>query len=130
MEWIGELSDFHRAGMLNDEDFAYQRAERLHELLNIPNRKWLAWIRIGVPLAGLAGAAAWWFTRDLLMLAGAGVVVVLCVLAAIGRLSRERTNHLTTKERSDILYDLLSQDLITSEEFLAYDELLTGRTER
>jgi hypothetical protein len=130
LDWIGELSQFHRAGMLNDEDFAYQRAERLEELLDTPRRHWLAWVRIGVPLSGVAGAVAWWFTEDLWTILGAGAAVILCVLAALSRLSRERFGHLTIKERSDILYHLLSEDLITSEEFLAFDTRLTGRIKR
>jgi hypothetical protein len=130
IEWVGELSDLHRAGMLNDEDFAYQRAERLEELMDTPRRRWLGWIRIGVPLAGIAGATAWWFTNDLLAVGAACLIVVLCVFAALGRLARERKHHLTLKERSDILYELLCEGLITSEEFLAFDERLTGRTER
>ena len=130
LDWIGELKQLHSAGMLDDEDFAYQRAERLHQLLNTPRRRWLGWIRLGVPLAILGGAAAWWFSRDLMVAEAGGGIVILCFLAAIARFHRERRFHLTPKERTQILYDLLAEDLITSEEFLAYDECLTGRTER
>lgn len=127
MDWIGELSQFHDAGMLNDEDFAYQRAERLEELLETPKRRWVWWIRIGVPCAGLLGAGVWWLVRDLWVIAGAAAMVLLCVIAAMARLHYERKHHLTVKERSDILYHLLSENLISSEEFLAFDTRLTGR---
>jgi hypothetical protein len=130
MEWLGELTELHRAGVLSDEDFAYQRAERLDKLIETPRRLWLGWIRLGAPLAGAAGIAAWWWTNDIFMLAGAAVLVVLCMFAALSRLSRECVAHLTLQERSDILYDLLGQDLISSEEFLAFDERLTGRTSK
>ncbi len=130
LDWVGELKQLHAAGMLDDEDFAYQRAERLHQLLNIPSRKWLAWLCLGAPLALVGGGIAWWFSQDLMVAeAGAGIVV-LCLLAALARFTRERRFHLTPKERTQILYDLLAEDLITSEEFLAYDECLTGRTAR
>lgn len=130
LEWIGELKILHQAGMLDDEDFSYQRAERLHQLLDLPRRSWLGWIRVGVPLAGLSGATAWWFSGDQMVLVSAAAIVVLCVLAALGRFSRERRAHLTPKQRTKILYDLLADDLISSEEFLAFDECLTGRTQR
>jgi|GEM_PF-5937264 len=130
LDWIGELKQLHEAGMLDDEDFAYQRAERLHQLLNTPRRGWLGWIRVGVPLSLLAGGAGWWFSQDWMVAEAAGGIFLLCVLAALARYHRERRFHLTPKERTQILYDLLAEDLITSEEFLAYDECLTGRTER
>jgi hypothetical protein len=130
LDWIGELSELHGRGMLTDEDFAAQRTERLEELMNKPRRRWLWWIRVAVPMAGLGGVAAWWETGDYIMIRVAALTVVLCVFAAASRLSRERCSHLTTQQRSDILYDLLGGGLISSEEFLVFDDCLTQGRKR
>ena len=122
--WLRELDECRRGGLVADEDFAFQRAEKLDELLVKPRRLWLGWVLAGLPLALVAGGLAWWFTEDWRRVAlGAGITGAWGV-AALGRLAREHLRHVQLRERLGILRELLEHDLVSAEEFSAFEERL------
>ena len=126
--WLRELKYLHDAGLLEDEDYSYQRAEKITELLDCPRRPWLAWLYVGVPL-GLIGAAVTWRLMEVWKISTSLLgVAALCGLAALGRRSRERFAHLGSSERLMILRELLAEDVITTMEFADFEERLLAPT--
>lgn len=122
--WLRDLDECRRGGFLADEDFAYQRAEKLDELLVKPRRLWLGWVLAGLPLAVVAGSLAWLATANWMKVAmGAGIAGVWG-LSALGRMTCEHLRHVQLRERLGILRELLAHDLVSAEEFSAFEERL------
>jgi hypothetical protein len=128
--WLRELDECRAGGLLSDEDYAFQRAEKLEELFGKARKRWLGWVLVVLPIA-LAGAAyGWWVLGDLQIALGCVAIAVLCMAATY---SRYRRDHMSDNldEMQLVLRALLDHDLITSPEFLAYDERLsTGKQPR
>lgn len=131
VSWLSELKELHEAGLVEDEDYAYQRAEKISELLDCPSRSWLGWLYVGVPL-GLVSAAVTWRLFESVQLSGAlAGIAALCALAALGRRSRERFADLVAEDRLAILRQLLAADVVTSAEFAGFEErMLRGEQEK
>lgn len=122
--WMRDLEECRRGGLVADEDFAYQRAEKLDELLVRPRRLWLGWVLAGLPLAVVAGSLAWLATANWMKVAlGAGIAGVLG-LSALGRMACEHLRNVQLRERLGILRELLEHDLVSAEEFAAFEERL------
>lgn len=120
--WMRDLDECRRGGLVSDEDFAFQRAEKLDELLVKPRRLWLGWVLAGLPLAVAAGSIAWLATGNWMKVAlGAGVAGVWGV-SALGRMAREHLRNMQLGERLGILRELLEHDLLSAEEFSAFEE--------
>ncbi len=121
LDWLQELSELRKGGLISDEDFALSRAERLDALFNDPGKPWRKWLVCGLPLSLLIGGGAAWWVGDLTILYNGMGISLLCVLAAIGSQSRVRSEHLSQEARLDILCKLLERDLISSAEFAEYE---------
>lgn len=122
--WLQELDECRRGGLVTIEDFAYQRAEKLDELMKKPRRLWLGWLLAGLPLAIICGGLAWLFTQDWRKAAlGAGIAGAWGV-SALGRMACEHLRNVQLREQLRILRELLERDLVSAEEFSAFEEQL------
>lgn len=127
--WLRELGECRAGGLLSDEDFAYQRAEKLDELIKPPRALWLASLLGGVIVGDIGAAVTWWFTRDWRFTALGAALAGLWGLTSLGRVLRERFVDVQRNERMKILITLLDHDLISASEFSVYEEQLAqGRT--
>lgn len=122
--WMRDLDECRRGGLVSDEDFAYQRAEKLDELLVRPRRLWLGWVLAGLPLAVVAGSLAWLATENGMKVALATGVAGVWGVSALGRMACEHLRHVQLRERLGILRELLEHDLVSAEEFSAFEERL------
>ena len=122
--WMRDLDECRRGGLVSDEDFAYQRAEKLDELLVRPRRLWLGWVLAGLPLAVVAGSLAWLATENWMKVALATIIVCVWGVSALGRMACEHLRHVQLRERLGILRELLEHDLVSAEEFSAFEERL------
>ena len=122
--WMRDLDECRRGGLVSDEDFAYQRAEKLDELLVRPRRLWLGWVLAGLPLAVVAGSLAWLATENWMKVALATIIACVWGVSALGRMACEHLRHVQLRERLGILRELLEHDLVSAEEFSAFEERL------
>ncbi len=120
--WLRELDECHRAGLVSDEDYATQRAERLEELLLRPRYLWLAWLLATLPLAALVGGIVWFCTYDTQLAAISAALGALFGCAMLGRASAEKLRHTQLRDRIHILHILLAKDLLSAQELIAYEE--------
>jgi hypothetical protein len=124
VQWLHELEECRQGGFLSDEDYAVQRAEKLSELLCEHRYLWLAPVAASGSMAVVAGSVAWINRVDLQM---AGALVSLAALfgmVMLARPCRDNLKQAQIRERLQVLNALLAMDLITSDEFLAYEERL------
>ena len=122
---LQELDECRRGGLVTDEDFAYQRAEKLDQFMaKKPRRLWLGWWLACLPLALAGGDFAWWLTQDWWKTALAAGIAGTWGLAALGRLACEQLRNYQLRERLGILRELLALDLVSSVEFAAFEEQL------
>lgn len=119
--WLQELADLQKGGMVSDEEYALSKAERLEHLFDPLVRPWRKWVFGALPLVLFIGGALSYLEQRLDPLLSAGMVAVLCVMAAIGVHSRVLSEHMTKSERLTVIRELLARDLITSEEFAAFE---------
>jgi hypothetical protein len=124
VNWLRELEECRIGGLVSDEDYAYQRAEKLDGLLRPPRCLWLA-SGLGAILAGaIGGGAMWWFTRDWRVTAFVAALSGLWGINSLGRLLREKFIELQLRERRKLLLALLENDLLIANEFADFDERL------
>ena len=122
--WLRELKECHAGGLVTDEDFGFQRAEKLSELLR-PLRFLGIANFLGAWLTGSAAACTIWaLTHDWQYTAGIGVLSAGWGFLALGRFLREKFIDLQLRERRRILVALLENDLLDGNEFADYDERL------
>jgi hypothetical protein len=122
--WLLELEECRIGGLVEDEDYAYQRAEKLAVLLRPTRCLWIASVIGGSLVGAVAGATTWHFTRDWRATAGVATVAGMWGLTSLGRLIREKFIELQLRERRKILVALLENDLLTASEFADYDDRL------
>ena len=128
--WLRELEECRAGGLVSDEDFGLQRAEKLDELFDPPRFLGFASVLGAAIVGGFGGAVTWWFTRDLRFTALAVVLADVWGLTSLGRIFREKFIELQLNGRMKILIALLEHDLITAVEFSSYEEQLAkGRTD-
>jgi cytochrome c-type biogenesis protein CcmH/NrfG len=125
--WLQELTELRAAGLISDEEYALSRAERVEHLFEQPGRPWMKWLIAGIPTALAASAVAVYFTGDVTMIAFGAGVAALCILAAVGTFSRIRAEHLMGAQRLEILRTLLERDLISADEFAAFEHRIMAK---
>jgi hypothetical protein len=122
--WIRELEECRIGGLVTDEDYGYQRAEKFAALLRPMRCLWLGSV-LGTALVGApAGALIWFLTHDWRFTAGIGVLAGAWGFMALGRALREKFIEIQLRERRKILVALLENDLLTASEFSDYEERL------
>ncbi len=122
--YLRELTECWIGGLVTDEDYAYQRAEKLAALLRPTRFLWIASAIGGLVIGALAGPVTWHFTSDWRATAGVATVAGMWGLTSLGRLLREKFIELQLRERRKILVALLENDLLTATEFADYDDRL------
>ncbi|MEO6788237.1 MAG: hypothetical protein ABI318_19105 [Chthoniobacteraceae bacterium] len=125
--WFRELEECRIGGLVPDEDYCYQRAEKFDSLLRPTRGIWLAAL-LGAALIGApAGALIWWLTRDWRFTGGIGALSAAWGSMSLGRALSEKFADLQLRGRRKILVALLENDLLTASEFADYDDrLATG----
>jgi len=122
--WLRELGECRAGGLVSDEDYGYQRAEKLDQLLHPPRCLWLA-SGFGAILAGaIGGGTTWLVTQDWLFTASVAAISGLWGINSVGRLLREKFIDLQLRERRKLLLALLDNDLLDANEFADFDERL------
>lgn len=122
--WLRELEECRAGGLVADEDYGFQRAEKLDQLLRPPRCLWLA-SALGAFLVGTLGAGAtWWFTRDWRFTGFVAALSGLWGISSVGRLLREKFTEIQIRERRKTLLALLENDLLDANEFADFDERL------
>jgi hypothetical protein len=122
--WLRDLEECRQAGLLTDEDYAVQRAEKLSELLCEHRHLWLASVVSAGCLGIMAGSAAWAFRSDWDITAISAGLAALFGIVVLAHPCRENLKQAQIRERLELLNALLAIDLISSDEFLAYEERL------
>jgi hypothetical protein len=122
--WLRELEECRIGGLVTDEDYGYQRAEKFAVILRPMRCLWLAPL-LGVLLIGApACTLIWLLTHDWRLTGGIAVLAGAWGGMALGRLLREKLIELQLRERRRILVALLDSDLLTANEFADYEERL------
>jgi hypothetical protein len=124
VDWLRELEECRIGGLVSDEDYAYQRAEKLTALLRPTHCLWLASITGAAILSAIAWALTWQFTGDWRAAAGIACLAGVWGLTSLGRALREKFTELQLHGRRRILVALLENDLLTATEFADYDDRL------
>jgi hypothetical protein len=122
--WMRELEECRIGGLVTDEEYSYQRAEKFAALLRPTRCLWLASLLGMALVAAPASALIWFLTKDPQYAAAIGVLAGAWGLLALGRLLREKTTEFQLTERRNILVALLENDLLTVGEFADYDDRL------
>ncbi len=124
VNWLRELEECRIGGLVTDEDYAYQRAEKLAALLRPTRCLSLASIFGALLISAIAWAVTWQFTRDWRAAGGVAGIAGVWGLTSLGRLMREKFIELQLRGRRKILVALLENDLLTASEFADYDDRL------
>ena len=121
---LRELEESRICGLVPDEDYSRQRAEKLRSLTRPVPGIWLAAL-LGVPFIGApAGALIWLFAHDercafaIAVLAGAWGILLL------GRVLQEKCAEIFSRGRRKVLVALLDDDLLTASEFAECEQRL------
>ena len=122
--WLRDLEECRQGGLLSDEDYALQRAEKLAELLCEHRHLWIAPI-VAAGSVGSIGASVAWMCSMNWQLAGVGASLgALFGIVMLARPCRENLKEKQIRERLESLNALLAMDLISADEFLVYEERL------
>ena len=120
--WLQELSELRSGGLVEDEDYAISRAERLENLFEKSTKPWRKWLFFALPASLIVGVLATLMTgNDTSMLAFAADVAVLCIVAGLAVHSRVERQQISPSQRLEILRALLERDLISSVEFTGFE---------
>lgn len=130
VEWLGELEECRVGGLISDEDYAIERAEKLSELLCRHRRLWLASVSAAGSMASFAGCAVWSAAGEWQITTVAAGLGALFGVAMLASPFREILKQTQIRERLTILNALLARDLITPDEFLVYEERLESGDEK
>ena len=121
---LRELEESRICGLVADEDYSRQRAEKFRVLTRPIPGMWLAAL-LGAPLLSApAGALVWLLTHDerytfvFAVLAGAWGIL------SLGRVLQEKCTELCSRGRRKILIALLDNDLLTASEFAEHEQRL------
>ena len=124
--WLRELEECRAGGLISDEDFGYQRAEKLDELLRPPRCLWIGPLFGGLLTGAFGGCTTWWFTGDWRFTAFVALIAGLWGLTSLGRLFREKFIEIQLRERMNTLLALLANDLISASELADYEDRLNA----
>lgn len=123
--WMRELEECRIGGLVTDEEYGLQRAEKFAALLRPTRWLWLASL-LGMALIGAPAASlTWGLTQDSQYTAAIGVLAGGWGFLALGRLLREKAAEFQLSERRKILVALLEMDILTAGEFADYDDRLS-----
>ena len=122
--WIRELEECRIGGLVTDEDYAYQRAEKFSAILRPMRCLWLASLFGMALVAAPAAGLIWLLTRDPRYAAAIGTIAGVWGLLALGSMLREKFTEFRLTGRRRILVALLENDLLTATEFADYDDRL------
>jgi hypothetical protein len=124
VQWLNELEECRAGGLISDEDYAMERAEKLSELLCQHRALWMAPIVAAGSVGILVGCAFWVGYGDLQITLTAGALGALFGLIMLAQIFRENMKTWQIRERLEILNALLAHDLLSADEFLMYEERL------
>ena len=118
------LEENRICGLVTDEDYLRQRAEKFRALTRPVPGMWLAAL-LGVPLLGVpAGALIWLLTHDERCAFAIAVLAGAWGILSIGRMLQEECTELCSRGRRKILVALLDNDLLTASEFAEPEQRL------
>ena len=118
------LEENRICGLVTDEDYLRQRAEKFRALTRPVPGMWLAAL-LGVPLLGVpAGALIWLLTHDERCAFAIAVLAGAWGILSIGRVLQEECTELCSRGRRKILVALLDNDLLTASEFAEHEQRL------
>lgn len=118
------LEENRICGLVTDEDYLRQRAEKFRALTRPVPGMWLAAL-LGVPLLGVpAGALIWLLTHDEPCAFAIAVLAGAWGILSIGRMLQEECTELCSRGRRKILVALLDNDLLTASEFAEHEQRL------
>ena len=122
---LRELEESRIIGLVTEEDYLRQRAEKFATLLRPMHGLWLAAL-LGAALVGAPlGAVIWLLTQQTYYTAAIAAVGGAWGFTSLGRALREKFAELRSRGRRRILVALLDNDLLTASEFAEYEEQLT-----
>ena len=124
--WLRELGECRAGGLVTDEEFGYQRAEKLDELLQPPRCLWIAAVLGGLAVAAVGAAATGWFTLDWRFTTLVALLSGVWGLTSLGRVFREKFIEIQLRDRMNTFVALLENDLITASELADYEERLVA----
>ena len=129
VQWLRELEECRIGGLITDEEYAVERAEKLSELLCAHRRLWVAPIVAAGSPAALFGNIVWMASMDWQLSLLAAALGGLFGLVMLARPCRDSLRTTQIRDRLTTLNALLSLDLVTADEFIIYeDRLLCGQT--
>ena len=121
---LRELEEGRICGIVSDEDYSRQRAEKFRALTRPLPGMWLAAL-LGVPLLGApAGALIWLLTQDGRTAFAIAVLAGAWGILTPGRVLQEKCAELFSRGRRKILVALLDHDLLTASEFAEHEQRL------
>jgi len=123
--WMRELEECRIGGLVTDEEYGFQRAEKFAALLHPTRCLWLVSLLGMALIAAPAAALIWFLTQDPQYAAAIAVLAGGWGFLALGRVLREKSAGFQLSERRKILVALLEKDLLTAGEFADYDDLLS-----
>ena len=122
------LEEARICGLVSEEDYSRQRAEKLRALTRPMPGIWIAAL-LGVPLlGGPAGALIWLLTQDERYTFAIGVLAGAWGILSLGRAIQEKCTELSSRSRRKTLVALLDNDLLTANEFAEYEHQLSHGT--
>ena|SRR5688572_7670588 len=129
VQWLRELEECRVGGLITDEEYAVERAEKLSELLCEHRFLWLGPVIASGTLASTTGSMVWVATMNLQTTGLGAALAGLFGLVMLARPIRDQLKNRQIEERLEILNALLSLDLVSADEFIIYeDRLLVGQS--
>ena len=122
--WLRDLEECRQGGLLSDEDYAVQRAEKLAEILCEHRHLWVAPVVAAGAVGAVGGSVAWMCSMNWQLTAVGAGLAALFGLVMLAHPCREGLKEKQIRERLESLNALLAMDLISADEFLAYEERL------
>ena len=121
---LRELEEGRICGLVSDEDYGRQRAEKFRALTRPLPGMWLAAL-LGVPLIGApAGALIWLLTHDERCAFAIAVLAGAWGILSLGRVLQEKCAEILSRGRRKTLVALLDSDLLTASEFAEHEQRL------
>ena len=124
--WLRDLEELHQGGMLPDEDYAMQRAEKLSELLCEHRHLWVASFAAAGCVGAVGASVAWMCSMDWQVTGMGAGLAALFGIVMLAHPCRENLKQSQIRDRLESLNALLALDLITADEFLVYEERLNS----
>ena len=121
---LRDLEECRIGGLITDDDYDCQRAEKFNALLRPMRGLWVAAV-LGAALIGApAGTLIWFLTHDPRYTAAIATIASAWGFTSLGRALREKFAELRLRGRRKILVALLDNDLLTATEFAEYEDRL------